>query len=85
MVRGKLIGQPKKQTRPLFVPLQFEMARRLGAWYCVWNVARRKGYLFRADEEFIRGKWQETPEYSFDEIVKRMALLFGNYIVNSHK
>jgi hypothetical protein len=71
----KLIGRPHTGSakQGVFMPLQFEMAKRLNAWYCVWNATTKNGYLFLAREA---ASWTDGPELTFAELVERMRRMF---------
>ena len=70
----KLIGRKSNGSgKGMFTPLQFEMAKRLNAWYCVWNEKTKRGYLFLAREA---ASWQDSPELTFAELVEKMRRMF---------
>ena len=68
-IEVKLIGAPSV----MFKPLQCEMLKRLGGWYCVWGPNVRRGWLFRADE---REGWHTGQQYTFAELVERICRFF---------
>lgn len=71
----KLTTSKSSRDSKVFVPLQLEMCRRLGAFYIIWSPPLQRAYMFRADEVRTseQARWLDEEPLSYEELVEKLV------------